>query len=161
MKKRIQELIDLIGLVEHPEGGYFKETYRSPLIINSPHVNAQRSAVTDIYFMLVKGQFSRFHQVKHDEIWNFYEGAPLLLYDYDPDTQHLRSFKLGSLPGCDGFKTVIQANHWQAAESLGEYTLVGCTVAPGFDFHDFRLLDADNEVKQDVIKRHPELQRFF
>jgi predicted cupin superfamily sugar epimerase len=157
---RIKELRDLLGLDEHPEGGYFKETYRSNLIIQSPQVNAERSAMTDIYFMLTHGQVSRFHKVRHDELWNFYEGSALRLYDYDPQSEKIKIVTLGSIPDCDCYKYVIPADHWQAAVSLGDYSLVGCTVAPGFDFQDFTFFETDSPVKKKLLAMHPELARF-
>ena len=86
MNKRAEELINILELSPHPEGGYYKEVYRSKSELSSPKNNKVRNAVTDIYFLLVSGQISRFHKVIHDEIWNFYEGAPLELIEIEPDT---------------------------------------------------------------------------
>lgn len=158
---RAEELIKVLGLQKHPEGGYFKETFRSELNVLSPNVNDQRSAMTDIYFLLQKSQVSRFHKVRHDEAWNFYEGGPLRLYDYDPAVDKLRIVTLGAMPQCDGYKYVISADHWQAAQSIGEFSLVGCTVAPGFDFRDFSFFSSNSAVKDNVLRQYPELERFI
>lgn len=153
MENRAEELVRRLKLEEHPEGGYYRETWRSPTSVLSPIVNAQRSAVTDIYFLLTKGQVSRFHKVKHDEIWNFYEGSPLRLYVYDPKNQKLSIHLIGPIPGCSSYKIVVQNNFWQAAESLGEFSLAGCTVAPGFDFGDFSFLQPHSQISREMIKK--------
>ncbi len=158
--KRAEELKQLLQLEAHPEGGYFKETYRSTLIIHSPLVNGERHAMTDIYFMLTHGQVSRFHKVRHDELWNFYEGSPLRLYDYDPATEKLKIVTLGSIPDGDGYKYVMPADHWQAAEPLGDYSLVGCTVSPGFDFDDFAFIEQDAPIQKTLPARYPDVARF-
>ncbi len=158
---RAEELIKVLGLQEHSEGGYFKETFRSRLNILSPTVNDTRSAMTDIYFLLKKGQVSRFHQVRHDEVWNFYEGSPVQLYDYDPATEKMHIVLLGAMPQCDGYKYVIAGDHWQAAVSRGDYSLVGCIVAPGFDFRDFAFFAQNSNVKENLLLRYPELERFI
>ncbi len=134
----VDGLIRKYGLLPHPEGGYYRETHRSGLTVHSGAVDAERAAVTDIYFLLARGQVSRFHRVAHDEIWHFYAGAPLRLLEFDGET--VREIRLGPE---DGFKHVVRGGLWQAAEPLGEFSLCGCTVAPGFDFRDFQFL-ADN-----------------
>lgn len=134
----IQTLIDKYQLTPHPEGGYFAETYRAAEEVASPVNQQLRNSVTQIYFLLARGDVSRFHKVLHDEIWHFYEGAPLRLLDAsNEDCDEI-------LLGQDGnYHHLIAAHRYQAAESTGEYTLVGCTVAPGFDFADFNFLADD------------------
>jgi uncharacterized protein len=103
-----------------------------------------RSALTTIYYLLEQGQLSRWHVVESDEVWHFYGGAPLELFAYDPHTRALRRKVLGSNgagSNCE-FIGVIEAGVWQAARSLGAYSLVGCTVGPGFEFADFRFVTA-------------------
>ena len=147
MNDRAKELIETLGLIEHPEGGYFKEAYRSGINVFSPTAESERSAVTEIYFLLCKGQVSRFHKVLHDEFWHFFEGAPLRLID--GDLQSFEGFELGG--ASTHYQHCIQGGRWQAAESTGDYTLVGCTVAPGFDFADFAFL---SEAEADSVKQH-------
>lgn len=145
-------LIDQLKLQPHPEGGYFREIYRSELSVDSPTHGQKRSALTGIYFLLLQGQVSRFHRVQHDEVWHHYEGAPLRLID------GIESISLGD-PQTIRYQHTIKAGSWQAAESLGEYTLVGCNVAPGFDFADFSFMsktDAEN-----IREHHPNLARFI
>ena len=145
---KISDLIQKYKLQPHPEGGYFREVYRSNQEVNSPISNEKRNTVTQIYFLLKKGQVSRFHKVTHDEIWNFYEGAPLKLIEFDGENVSEK------LIGEDGnYFHVIKGGIYQAAESTGEYSLVGCSVSPGFDFKDFCFLDAKEASKlQDKFK---------
>jgi predicted cupin superfamily sugar epimerase len=132
-------LIRELGLVAHPEGGYFGEVYRSPVQVEPSDGRGARSALTTIYYLLVSGSVSRWHRVLSDEIWHFYEGAPLELWIAAPLGDSIRQLRLGPLaPGQRPVETV-PANHWQAARSSGQYSLVGCTVGPGFDYRDFAL----------------------
>ena len=145
----VAEIVEKYGLQEHPEGGYYREVYRSEATVGSPAVAEQRNAVTDIYFLLAAGQISRFHAVLHDEIWHFYGGAPLVLIELAGDK--VLEFKLGNRLG-DEFKHTVKGGTYQAAYSTGEYSLVGCTVAPGFDFRDFRFLKDDPDAGE-LIQR--------
>ena len=138
-KSKIETLITRYNLSPHPEGGYYKETYRSEAMVTSPISQEARSCLTQIYFLLTKGDVSRFHKVLHDEIWHYHEGDPLRLLDADKDGCH--EIILG--PETGDYHHVIKDGNYQAAESTGEYTLVGCTVAPGFDFADFSFLKDD------------------
>lgn len=153
----IQNLIERYRLIPHPEGGYYKEVYRSPQGVNSHTVHSERCAVTHIYFLLTKGQISRFHKVCHDEIWNFYEGAPLNLITWDQGaiTEQL----IGKNE--DGYFAIIQGGIYQAAETTGDYTLIGCSVAPGFDFNDFSFLQDDIEQRSLMVTSAPQFKRFI
>jgi len=134
-----EALIHALGLAPHPEGGWFRELYRS-----SARVAARgndRSAVTTIYYLLERHQVSRWHTVESDEIWHFYAGAGLELLAYDPASERLTNYRLGA-PSDARPVAVIPAGTWQAARSLGAYSLVGCSVAPGFEFADFRFVAA-------------------
>ena len=152
----MQALIDRYGLAPHPEGGYYREVYRSGLRLNSPAAGEDRHAATHIYFMLTEGQVSRFHRVVHDELWHFYQGAPLRLHQYDGNA--VTSATIG--PDRD-YMAVVPGNVWQAAESTGEYSLVGCTVAPGFDFADFSFLGDVPDALAGLKGDHPEYRRFI
>jgi len=150
----MKDLIKKYGLAPHPEGGYFREIYRSDICLESPATKTMRNAATHIYFLLAKGQVSRFHRVIHDELWHFYQGAPLRLIQYDGSK--IKEEVIGPEAA---YMSVVPGNVWQAAESAGEYSLVGCTVAPGFDFEDFSFLsDAPEDLarftaEQDEFKR--------
>ncbi len=131
------DIIRLLDLQPHPEGGHFRETFRDP------RTDADgRSASTAIYFLLKAGEVSRWHRVDAAEVWHWYAGAPLELSIAEND-RIIAKLTLGSGLG-DGQRpqAVVPARHWQSARSLGAWTLVGCTVAPGFDFSRFELADA-------------------
>ena len=146
------KIITKYSLQKHPEGGYFCETYRSKSSLLSPINGKERASVTDIYYMLTQGETSRFHKVIHDEIWHFYEGSPLKLFKYDGKC--ISEYTIG--PNCDdGYKVVIEAGMYQAAITTGEYSLMGCTVAPGFDFNDFSFLSDDVEAANEFKNSFP------
>lgn len=135
-----EKLIAELGLAPHPEGGFFRETHRAdPLPFALPD-RGVRSASTAIYFLLAAADFSAFHRVRSDEVWHHYAGAPLELHTLDPARGH-EVFALG--PGIERGERpqhVVPAGRFQAARVHGAgYALVGCTVAPGFDFADFEL----------------------
>jgi predicted cupin superfamily sugar epimerase len=129
------EIIARLGLQPHPEGGHYREMFRAPL----HEGGAPRGAGTAIYFLLKVGQRSHWHRVDADEIWHHYAGAPLELSLSD-DGKRVRHLRLGSdfLIGEEP-QRVVPRHVWQAAHSLGRWTLVGCTVAPAFEFKGFEL----------------------
>jgi predicted cupin superfamily sugar epimerase len=134
--RRAAELIRTLELEAHPEGGHYRERFRSPQQVQASG-GRHRSALTTIYFLLRAGELSRWHVVASDEAWHFYEGDPLELITFDPDREALTRTVLAS-PGETGEPVhVVPAGHWQAARTLGGYSLSGCTVGPGFDFQDF------------------------
>lgn len=149
-------LVEKLKLQPHPEGGYYRQIYRSDYEVRSPVHGLSRPAVTHIYFLLVKGQVSRFHRVLHDEIWNHYDGAPLRLYDLHQ--QQLKERRLGGHD--EDLAAVIPAGHYQAAESTGDFSLVGCSVAPGFDFADFSFID-EPALAHWIEIAHPDLTKFI
>lgn len=128
------EIIALLGLQPHPEGGYFRETFR-----DAPGADG-RSASTAIYFLLKRGERSHWHTVDAVEIWHWHAGAPLRLSLAAGDAGPVSHLVLGAdLASGQRPQGIVPPHHWQAAETLGDWTLVGCTVAPGFDFAGFRL----------------------
>ncbi len=140
--QKIAHLINKYGLIAHPEGGFYSEQFRSEHSVKSPTVLQTRPAMTHIYFLLTAGQISRWHRVLHDEIWNLYEGSPLRLLTFD--NGNIEDIQLGENTH---YYHVVNAGHYQAAESTGEYTLLGCSVAPGFDFADFSYIE-DKDTKE-------------
>jgi predicted cupin superfamily sugar epimerase len=132
------ELVARLALQPHPEGGWYREVYRSPTRVET--ARGSRSAITTIYYLLERNQLSRWHVVQADELWHFYGGAPLELLRYDPVSRKLVRHVLGHVAGAASAVAVIPTGVWQAARSLGEYSLVGCTVGPGFEFADFRFV---------------------
>jgi predicted cupin superfamily sugar epimerase len=133
-----KELIAHLELLPHPEGGWYREVHRSAELLATPR--GPRSAITSIYYLLETPQFSRWHVVASDEIWHFHAGAPLELVVYQPASSVVSSRVLGAqLPGQLPIQAVC-AGDWQAARSLGTWTLVSCDVGPGFDFEDFQFI---------------------
>lgn len=130
---KAEDIITALAMLPHPEGGWFVETYRDP-------AGGKRGHSTAIYYLLKAGERSHWHRVRDAaEVWHYYAGAPLALYSSD-DGSAVETIVLGAdiLRG-ERPQAVIPANGWQAAESLGEFTLVGCTVAPGFDYQSFEM----------------------
>ncbi len=129
MNERARQLIESLQLQPHPEGGWYRQVYKSAERVTRQRDGADRTAVTTIYFLLVEGTSSAWHRVESDEVWHFYEGDPLEL-----------STKTESVVLDAGHRVhVIPAREWQSARPLGAYTLVGCTVGPGFEFSDFEM----------------------
>jgi predicted cupin superfamily sugar epimerase len=132
------ELIRLLGLTPHPEGGFYVETFRAPALPFELPQRGARTASTAVYFLLESGNFSVFHSVASDEIWHHYLGAPVELHTLDRTRGHEvvtlgSDFLAGEVP-----QQVVPAGVIQAARvTAGSYALCGCTVAPGFDFADF------------------------
>ena len=136
MKPTPQELIVKLGLQPHQEGGWFRQVYKSTTQVQA--TQGPRSAVTTIYYLLAHARASPWHVVVSDEIWHFYYGAASELLSYDPASRRLVRHRLTDVTG-DGVQVaVIPAGTWQATHCLGEYTVVGCTVAPGYEPEDFR-----------------------
>lgn len=156
MARNKHPLIEQFGLTPHPEGGFFRQIYQADAQVRSPVHGLPRPTVTHIYFLLLQGQVSRFHQVLHDEIWNHYAGAPLRLFQLHQ--QQLHEQRLGGAG--DDYATVVPAGYYQAAESTGEFTFVGCTVAPGFDFADFSFIE-EPSLSQWLQVAHPDMVRFL
>ena len=133
MNRTASEVIEKLALEPHPEGGYFREMFRDEVTVEG------RSVGTAIYYLLAAGESSHWHRVDASEIWHWYAGDPLKLEIY-PDNGEIRQHILGTdlwdgqLPQC-----VVPARHWQSARSLGEWSLVGCTVSPGFEFAGFEM----------------------
>lgn len=161
MTPRATELIDLLKLKPHPEGGFFREVYRSSHLIHLPDDREERRALTTIYFLLVEGDHSCWHQVKSDEVWHFYEGEALELFCVEPGAAAYNRFVVSAVDRIHRPTAVIPAGSWQAARSMGEYALVGCTVGPGFEFKDFRLLRDDPKEENKLRHRFPELAVFI
>jgi predicted cupin superfamily sugar epimerase len=127
------DIIARLALLPHPEGGHYRETFRD----QNCDCNG-RPASTAIYFLLARGERSHWHRIDAVEIWHHYAGAPLTLRIAQDHTPH--SITLGpDVAGGEQPQVIVPPGAWQAAESTGDWTLVGCTVAPGFDFAKFEL----------------------
>ncbi len=131
------EVITRLGLKPHPEGGFFRETWRDVTDDGS------RGSGTAILFLLREGDRSRWHRIDSTEIWHFYEGAPLELSIVEGGTPPLRHILGPGLFEGESPQAIVPPDAWQSARSLGDWTLVGCTVSPAFDFDFFELADDD------------------
>ncbi len=157
-----QEIIQKFHLNKHPEGGYYKETYRSNGIIKnenlSDHFIEDRNYSTSIYFLLTSDTFSAFHKINQDEIWHFYLGTTLKLHMISPNGKY--SFVLigNNLAEEERPQFVVPAQYWFAAEVLekNSFAFTGCTVAPGFDFKDFVL-----PKRKELIELFPNLEEII
>lgn len=128
------EIVAALGMARHPEGGWYVETFRDN------RTTGGRGHSTAIYFLLEKDDVSAWHRVKDaSEIWHFHAGAPLRLDLYDETDGHSHAILGVDLPHGERPQAIVPAGCWQTARSLGDWTLVGCTVAPGFDFAQFEL----------------------
>ena len=139
------DIIRQFDLKPHPEGGYYCETYRSSEMIPSQALpkrfNGDRTHSTAILFLLQKGDISKLHSIQSDEVWHFYAGDPLHLFEITPEGNVIETilgtdYSVGQIP-----QYVVKAGHYFGGFSSGTYSFVGCTVAPGFDFSDFAFAD--------------------
>lgn len=131
------EIIATLRLEPHPEGGWFRETFRDPRLIDG------RAVSTAIYYLLGAGEVSEWHRVDAAEIWHWYAGAPMVITT-SPNGHDAAAAHLGpELAAGQRPQLVVPAGHWQTATSLGAWTLVGCTVAPGFEFAGFEMAPPD------------------
>ena len=158
--ERAAVLITELGLIPHPEGGYYGEVYRSETLVQPADGRGPRAALTTIYFLLTGETVSRWHRVLSDEVWHFYEGVPLDLWLASPTGDTVHQHRLGPLDGAQQPVRTVPGGWWQAARSTGTYTLVGCTVGPGFDFSDFALA-ADHPATARALRAHPTVGEFL
>jgi hypothetical protein len=143
--KDAQHWIDALALRRHPEGGYFRETYRATFAVTTP--SGQRAASTAIYFLLSAGEISKLHRIRSDEVWHHYDGGTLMIQALEPGGQHVSMTLSG-----DGPQAVVPAGWWFGATVVaGDFVLAGCTVAPGFDFADFEMANCET-----LIARYPQ-----
>lgn len=157
INKPADYFIKKLDLQKHPEGGYFKEVYRSEEKINSnalpQYFNGERNTSTSIYFLLKSDDFSSFHKIKSDEIWHYYQGSPLTIFIII--NGKIEKLLLGNNPeNGESFQQIVPKNSWFAAcvNKPSSFSLVGCTVAPGFDFNDFELA-----TRKELLESYPTL----
>ncbi len=155
--ENMRSIIQQLQLLPHPEGGYYKETYRSSDFIEKENLpegfSGNRAFSTAIYYLLPAGDFSAFHAIRSDECWHFYEGVALSIYVIHPGG-NLQVIRLGrNLEDGEVYQAVVPANCWFASRPSAStgYSLCGCTVSPGFDFRDFRMAG-----KTDLLLQFPE-----
>ena len=148
MIRRAEDLIARLGLEKHPEGGYYRETYRSEESLAAENLperfsGGERSLSTSIYFLLAGDDFSALHRIKSDEVWHFYAGETLVIHVLDQSGRYTRHRLGNSCKGDVSFQVVVKAGCWfgVSLEKPETFALVGCTVSPGFDFRDFELAE--------------------
>ena len=156
----VEQLIEAFDLMPHPEGGYFKETYRADEQAKQSALpnrfKGDRSFSTAIYYLLPEGAKSCLHRIASDEIWHFYLGGPLVVVEILPDGSHKKTVLGQDLSHGQNVQYVVRAGHWFGAfpqEDAG-YSFVGCTVAPGFDFSDFEMGN-----RSQLIAQYPRAQK--
>ncbi|MFN2556753.1 MAG: cupin domain-containing protein [Nitriliruptorales bacterium] len=164
MDPDVARLIEALDLAPHPEGGYYRETFRAELVLEGLP-GGQRAASTAIYYLLPAGSFSALHRVRWDEVWHLYEGGPVDLHLFDPSRagdrgppggrENLGDHRIARLgPSWDDGERpqhVVPGGVWQAAVTVADrFALCGCTVAPGFDFADFELAS-----RRELLERFP------
>jgi len=144
MDPTARRLIDELRLAPHPEGGHYRRVFESPSWIE--HNGHRRPALTAIQYLLAQGEASGWHRVDADEAWHWQGGGPLEIHEFDALTGALEIVRLDSAASGHSPMHVVRAGHWQAARPLAAYTLVACTVAPGFVWEGFAMLDPSSEV---------------
>jgi uncharacterized protein len=153
MHPRVAELIKHFALAPHPEGGHYRELFRSTTPVTPSDGRGPRSILTGIYFLLARGEHSAWHRVTSDEVWHVYEGEGIELLLAAPDCTTIVRHRLTTLSDGTGEpQRLVPAGWWQAARPLGSYALAGCNVAPGFDFADFSFL-RDHSTHVDALTR--------
>jgi uncharacterized protein len=157
MAKDAAYWIERLKLEAHPEGGYFRQTYRAELVLAQEALPAQftgsRAASTAIYFLLDGENFSAFHRLRSDEIWHFYVGESLVVHVIDENGQH-SEIQMGRDPDAgEVLQAVVTAGCWFGSRLRDgkSFALVGCTVSPGFDFEDFELAK-----REELLRRYPQ-----
>ncbi len=159
---RVEDIVDRLGMNSHPEGGYYKETYRSksmiPQHVLSEEFTGARNYSTAIYFLLTSDNFSAFHRIKQDEIWHYYEGSSLYVHVIEPNGEYKKHSVGINLDQEELPQLVVPAGCWFASsvKNKDSYSLVGCTVAPGFDFNDFELAQRNT-----LIEEYPEYKEII
>jgi len=157
---RAAELVQTLQLQPHPEGGFYREVFRSPANVQPADARPPRSALTTIDFLLARGQFSAWHRVASDEVWHLLEGGPLRLWLMPPQGNRVSSVELCAADAARVPRHVVPAHWWQAAEPLDDFAYVGATVGPGFDFADFSFLRGD-PLAQRLAQLAPGLERLL
>ena len=156
--EKAQYYIDQLQMLKHPEGGWYKETYRSNGVISAeelPKHGGVRNYSTGIYFLLTEENFSAFHRIKSDEMWHFYDGDGLTIHEIQENGNYINHSLGLDLNGVEEPQLVVKGGSWFASQVAdeGSWCLVGCTVAPGFDFEDFEM-----PTRAELIELYPEMK---
>jgi predicted cupin superfamily sugar epimerase len=155
----INLLVEKLQLIPHPEGGWYRETYRSPgTFSGTDEFPEGRAFCTAIYFLITHNNFSSLHRIKSDEIWHFYAGDPLEVVEINKNGQLIHSVLGNSISKGQNFQCTVPAGSWFGSRLIpgGKYALAGCTVSPGFDFRDFELAS-----RMQLISEYPLHQKII
>jgi predicted cupin superfamily sugar epimerase len=151
-----ERLIQKFNLKPHPEGGYYSQGYRSPEFLKAEFLPGRyqgvRNLYSSIYFMVTAQSASRFHKLKTDEIWHFYTGDALVLHLINEQGKY-QFFELSNTMEKERFQMLVKKNTWMAASTKGDFSLVGCTLSPGFEYVDFEL-----GVRAKMLEEFPNLE---
>lgn len=161
LPERASALIAALGLVAHPEGGWYREVFRSAHAVQPGDGRPPRAALTIIDFVLAAPGFSAWHRVRSDEAWHLLEGQALRLWMVSPALDALHVVELGGAAADRAPRHVVPALWWQAAEPIGGYAYVGATVGPGFDFADFAFGRDDEALVRVLRERWPQAVRLL
>ncbi len=161
LPERAAELVRLLKMRPHPEGGHYAEVFRSAQTVQPGDGRPLRPGLTTIDFLLAAGQFSAWHRVSSDEVWHLLEGPALRLWLAPPDLSGFTPVELAPVSASGTPRHVVPAGWWQAAEPVGDYAYVGATVGPGFDFADFTFGREDAALKAALAQQALPLQRLL
>ena len=157
MENRAEYLIRVLALEPHVEGGHYRRIYESTSQVPFGAEARPRAVATSIYYLLRHGEISRWHRIDADEVWHWYEGEPLEMLRYDPRDRQLTIHRLGPVEQNTAPVFVVPAGCWQAARPLGAYALVGCTVAPGYEWRGFATLRDAMTIGEQLHEIDPDL----
>ncbi|MBI34941.1 MAG: cupin [Flavobacteriales bacterium] len=146
--KKSKYWIENLKLTPHPEGGYYKEIYRSKKSFQPKGFSGRRDYMTSIYFLLEKGEVSHFHSIKSDELWSYHAGDSLTVFVLHPDGDMKKLIIGPNLEKGEVLQAVVPEGSVFGSKSNGAYSLVGCTVSPGFDFNDFKLFKTSQLIEE-------------
>jgi hypothetical protein len=161
MDPRAVELIRTLKLEPHPEGGYFAQAFRSAALVTPSDSRGARRALTAIWFLLFEGSISRWHRLLSDEVWHHFEGSPVELLVAPSGGGAVTRLVLGPLSEASAPLRVVPSGWWQAARPLGPFSLVGCSVGPGFEYDDFTLLSSLPEADRPAFEPSTLLEEFL
>jgi uncharacterized protein len=158
---RARALIDALRLVPHPEGGWYREIFRSSAEVLPQDGRPLHAALTTIDFLLQPCEFSAWHRVRSDEVWHLLEGGPLRLTLLAPTLDAIHQVELAAAGTDTAPRAVVPAGWWQAAEAPANFAYVGATVGPGFDFLDFQFARDDPRVSDTIRRLRPDCVRLL
>lgn len=161
MNPRVSEIIDLLGLEPHVGGGYIRNVFRSENRVHLPGSLAARRAMTAAYYLLAAGEYDCWHRLVGDEVWHYIEGAPLELIWIEPGEERCTRALVGEVGSGSRPVAVVPGGCWQMARTTGAYSLVGCTMGPGFEVEDYQQLKDDPEAAREIAAGFPEFAPFI